>query len=262
MDSNPEFQKLVRRDPKWLVSFADLMSLLFAMFVMLLSMAKFDDARFEENAGPISGAFTEKPPASKGKQPQTKPETTRLQIELPKVFEQARALEEEEEPPPQDPVEDVATKLRFVIAEELKDDQVEVLKRDNLVIIRFRDRAAFALGDRELSPEIFKTLEKIADILAKTPGRIRVEGHTDDIPIATTLFRSNWDLSAGRAASVVHHLLMNRLIDPARVSAEGFADSRPLMANETPEHRAMNRRVEISIEIVPVVVKKASEPSR
>lgn len=256
MEFNGEYggyKKLTRRDPKWLVSFADLMSLLFAMFVMLLSMADFKKDAFSETAGPIAEAFDSKAPKV-SILPHPGVQGPALPMKIPEPSEEDY---EDAPPPSQSPQSmaiDVAAHLRFVMAKELERQMVEVVDRDNMVVIRFRDRAAFALAERELTPDILPTIDNIIAVLAKYPGRIRIEGHTDDIPISTEMFRSNWDLSAARAASVVHYLLRAGAIDPSRISAEGFADSRPLVPNDTPEGRARNRRVEISIELMPQAV--------
>lgn len=236
------FKKLARREPRWLVSFADLMSLLFALFVLLLSFSEVDSTSFRKNAGPISDAFDakRKPVTPESEIPPPPP------IHAPPPIQFPVPPEAEVWPAPE---HEVARRLRVVMTEELKREMVELVELDNMVIIRFRDRAAFAPGERELSAAILPALDAIAEVLGKTPGRIRVEGHTDDIPIANQLFRSNWDLSAARAASVVHCLLESGRIAPHRISAEGFGDSRPLAANDTPDHRARNRRVEISIEL-------------
>lgn len=246
IDPNAGFKKLQRRDPKWLTSFADLMSLLFAMFVMLLSFSEVDSTSFKKNAGPIAEAFDAKTKAPK-KEPVVDPTPSppmRIDLRPPLPLEI---------PPsePEDLDREVVERLRVIMAEELKRQVVELVETDNLVIIRFRDRAAFSVGERELAPSILPTLDNIAQVLGRTAGRIRIEGHTDDVPIATDLFRSNWDLSAARATSVVHYLLSSGVIAPYRISAEGFADSRPLTGNDTPENRARNRRVEISIELQP-----------
>lgn len=256
MDSNSGFKKLTRREPRWLTSFADLMSLLFAMFVMLLSFSEVNSDSFKRNAGPISQAFTDIPSERKAKTP-----TEQTPGGGKSIFEFIRPMQQEEEPEPEDApidqekverqrrVEDLMQQLREIMAAELQRDEVELVQSDGKVTVRFRDRAAFAVGDRELAPGILPVLDTIAAILARTPGRIRIEGHTDDVPIHTGLYRSNWDLSAARAASVVHRLLQSGAIEPGRISAEGFADSRPLTGNDSFEGRARNRRVEISVEM-------------
>ena len=116
------------------------------------------------------------------------------------------------------------------------------------LVIRFSPDVAFDPGRHELKQSFLPTLDKLARVLTVAPGQIIVAGHTDDVPIATTRYRSNWDLSTARAVSVVQRLLEHGTINPARVSAQGYADSRPLVPNNSQENRAINRRVEISIE--------------
>lgn len=252
MEENGSFKKLTRRDPRWLLSYADLMSLLFAMFVVLLSFSHTDKATFEQKAAPIAKAFTDVPPERKATPPTVQPPSTSNSI-----LDFTRPIEQPDEPEIEEKIErtrqinELTKKLEIILADELKREEVDLIKSDGMVTIRFRDRAAFSPGDRELSPNILETLDGIASVLGRTPGRIRIEGHTDDIPISTGLFRSNWDLAAARAASVVHYLLQSGVIDPKRISAEGFADSRPLKPNDTVEGRASNRRVEIVIEMHP-----------
>lgn len=257
MDFDNGFKKTERRQPMWLTSFADLMSLLFAMFVMLLSFSDINSDSFHKNAGPISQAFDSKAPTkSIVPPPQVLPY---MKLEINQSDDEEEVEDKESKAvQPEPPSKVVAEELRRVLLEELRRQLVDVIERDNMVVIRFRDHAAFAPGERELSSAILPTLDNIVTVLGRTPGRIRVEGHTDNVPISTELFRSNWDLSAARAASVVHYLLQTGRIAPDRLSAEGFADSRPLTGNDTMDDRARNRRVEISIEMPASAVPQAS----
>lgn len=237
------FKKLQKREPKWLVSFADLMSLLLALFVLILSFSEINSDSFRRNAGPISEAFNAKPkiiniiPTDQSKSSQS------IQLDVTKPHEK-KADESSELAR-----SDLIFRLSIDLADQIAKRQIQVLERDFGVVIRFRDNAAFDSGSRELKTSIVPTLERITQVLARTKGKIRVEGHTDDIPISTDLFRDNWDLSAARAASVVRAILANSKIDPKRLSAQGFADSQPLVPNDTPEGRAKNRRVEVSIQL-------------
>ena len=92
-------------------------------------------------------------------------------------------------------------------------------------------------------------LDRIATVLAELPGEITIEGHTDNIPINTSRFQSNWDLSAARASSVANALLYNETIKPERMRVQGYAETRPRASNEWPETRALNRRVEIILDL-------------
>ena len=227
--------------PRWMVTFADLMSLLFALFVLLLSFSDIDSDSFKRNAGPINEAFNAKPTALPEGTPSS---TTSLRIDL--------SAPPEEIGPQQSPAQAKAAllgQLRSALAEEIARKQVELVITDNFVVIRFPSKFAFTSGAERLTDAILPTIDSISRVLARTPGKILIAGHTDDTPISTVRFRSNWDLSAARAVSVVHRLLANNRIDPTRVTTQGFAEHRPLGANDTSRKRAKNRRVEISVEV-------------
>lgn len=234
---NAPFKSFAKRTgaPRWMVTFADLMALLLALFVMLLSFAEIDSDNFRKNAGPISEAFHTR---SLIKIVPTLPKSQRLDLNLEPDEAEIRTQQKEA----------FLDSLRADMAGEIADARVQVLEQADEVVVRFPDRSAFASGSMELAESILPTLDKIAKVLEQNTGRLRVAGHTDDTPIATQRIRSNWDLSTARAVSVVHYLLGVADIDPARITAQGFADSRPLAPNDSPENRAINRRVEISVE--------------
>ena len=111
--------------------------------------------------------------------------------------------------------------------------------------ITFDDQLLFDLSKAEINPRGVKLLDAVADVLKDMPCSIRVEGHTDNIPIHTRRFPSNWDLSIARAVNVVKYLINIDGIRPSRLSAVGYGESRPLTTNDTPQNRSKNRRVEI-----------------
>ena len=234
--------------PRWMVTFADLMALLFALFVLLLSFSDIDSESFRRNAGPISEAFNAKPtalPTAIPKVETTLPTpTTSLRLDL-------EPLEEESDPERlrAQAKASLLDQLRSALAEEIARKQVELILRDKFVVIRFPSKFAFTSGAEGLTDAIMPTIDSISRVLARTPGKIVIAGHTDDTPISTARFRSNWELSSARAVSVVHRLLTNRRIDPRRIASQGFAEHRPLGSNDLPESRAKNRRVEISVEV-------------
>ena len=116
-------------------------------------------------------------------------------------------------------------------------------------VFRAIGESAFVADGAKFASGVEPTLKRIASILRATKGQILVSGHTDNSPISTARFRSNWDLSSARAVSVVHFLITWTAVSPSRITAQGFADSRPLVKNDTPDYQSRNRRVEISIEI-------------
>ena len=113
------------------------------------------------------------------------------------------------------------------------------------IIIRIREKGSFPSGSAVLIGDFEPIVAKISGVLKKTDGKLIVAGHTDNIPIANARFRSNWELSAARAVSVLHHLLATKDIEPDRFLIEGYGDSQPVASNDTRLNRALNRRVEI-----------------
>jgi chemotaxis protein MotB len=130
---------------------------------------------------------------------------------------------------------------------EVADGLISVETQDESIIIRIKEKGSFASGDATLKDEFYTTMERITEEIANTPGRVTISGHTDNIPINTYRFRSNWELSSSRAVSVLDFMISSRLLDPQNLELAGFADTQPLVPNDTAENRAINRRIEIKI---------------
>lgn len=233
--------------PRWMVTFADLMALLFALFVLLLSFAEISEETFQKNAGPLREAFgrgdkvlrtTSLPRPQVGEAGPGRAET-QAETAAGIVARGRRAQVKR----------DFLFQFRRIFERELADARVVLLDAGDRIIIRFPGTTTFQPGSAELSEGFGPTIQRIASVLKATKGRILVSGHTDDTPIATARFRSNWDLSSARAATVVHYLVDRAGLAPGRITAQGYADSRPLAANDNPGNRARNRRVEIALEI-------------
>ena len=218
--------------PRWMVTFADMMSLLFAMFVLLLSFANFDEVKFSVNAKSMRDAFqvTEREPT-----------ITNLQAS------NIRSLEKQEQKVSALRNEVISQQLIDQLHDDIVNEIVVVEKKDNGVLIRFPNSAAFGSGAAELSGAAFDALDKVIQILNPGKEKILISGYTDDIPISNELFRSNWDLASARAVSVAHYLLDNKVVKN-RITVQSLADTHPLVPNDTTENRALNRRVEIYIE--------------
>jgi len=145
-----------------------------------------------------------------------------------------------------DPREDQVLKLlNAALAPEISHGITSVEARDGKIKITFPERSAFASGSDTLDSAIYPVLDKVAAILAQTSGAIEVYGHTDNVPISTARFPSNWELSAARAISVMRRVAQYPGVDGDRLTVIGFADTRPLGPNDTAESRAQNRRVEV-----------------
>jgi len=140
--------------------------------------------------------------------------------------------------------EEIAEKMQ----DEIAKDMVELETKGRRIVIRIQEKGAFSSGSATLQDDFLPVLDKLVGILESIEGHIAVEGHSDDIPIHTVMFPSNWDLSVARALEVAHGLFDDGFIEQDRFSVSGFSDTRPLVPNDTPENRRRNRRVEIILQ--------------
>jgi len=257
--------------PAWIVTFADLMTLLLTFFILLLSFSNLDTEKYRAIAYSMSQAFG----VSWAPGSQVNPDLPPIIIAAP---EGAPVPTDATLPPtnmlprsPTDPIHSIpmpsletsaevlaqaalaqndalATRLIGRLEQQLADDEVDIKFDEKGVVLTFTERASFASGSDSLKQYMRPVLLKVVDEIAGCEGDIIVTGHTDDQPIDSTRYRSNWDLSAARAVSVVHELVLDGRLDATRVKAVGQAEVRPLVPNDSPANRARNRRVEIVIE--------------
>ena len=263
--------------PAYLATFADLMSLLMCFFVLLLSFATIDAVRFKKMAESMEDAFgvqreipateivkgvsvikqewspsitepsviTEirqetSPEENENLKMESKDGTGKAELDKQQALEAAKKIIEKE-------LAEQYADLQEALKEEIEKGQISLERQERKIIIRIQEKGSFGSGSARLDPGFHKVMQRISDVLATKPGRILVAGHTDNIPIRTGRFRSNWELSSARAVTVLHSLLRNKGIDEHRVVVEGFADTKPLDGNDTPQGRAKNRRVELVI---------------
>lgn len=238
--------------PAWVMTFADLMSLLMCFFVLLLSFSEIEATKFKQMAGSMRMAFgvqkqieaTEIPMGTSIIAQSFSPnvtEPTPVEEVRQKTFDERETIE----PPPERSNEVDAEALKAALEKEIRAGMIEVETRLDRIVIRIREKGSFPSGSDDLNPEFIPVLRRIRDSIAAMPGRIEVVGHTDDVPIHTYRFRSNWDLSAGRAASVLHELLWGNALERGRLELKGMAEVQPLEPNTSADNRAANRRVEI-----------------
>ncbi len=140
-----------------------------------------------------------------------------------------------------------AVDLAKSLSEQIASGEVEVVTKGRQIVLRIREKGSFASGSAELADQYIPLLHEVRNVLATKEGDISVQGHTDNIPINTARFRSNWDLSTGRAVSVAHELLAGVVLDEGRMQVSGYAATRSLVDNDSSENRAKNRRVEIIV---------------
>lgn len=248
-------KKHARGSPAWIVTFADLATLLLTFFILLLSFAEMDIEKYRAMANSMAVAFGSNQVLSDsvGGSPLTLIESDT--VSLPEPTDTATSEPEfideraEGEAPTKIPggVIDLASRMINELEAEVASEALNVTYDQNRVVIRFSEEATFRSGEASIKPGMIPIIERVVEVLSGCTGDVLVAGYTDDRPISSGRYRSNWDLSAARAVSVVHELVLNRQIPAERVVAAGRAETNPLVPNDSEENRAKNRRVEIAI---------------
>ncbi|NVJ92061.1 MAG: OmpA family protein [Methylocystaceae bacterium] len=248
--------------PAWMATFADLMSLLLVLFVLLLTFSEMNVVKYKQMAGAMRNAFgiskqdrlagvieidgQLERKVARNVSPTDVPTPT-VSMDIPDTTDEESFQVDPQESPEQQAT-DVENEVAKIIAKEAAEQGVEVEKNGNEVKIRFPSEIAFGSGSAQVGPAFADLLDKLSGVIKKSQGDVIVAGHTDNIPLgAGGPYRSNWELSAARATSVVHHFLNYTDIPPDRMAVQGYGDSRPLVPNDSPENRAKNRRVEITL---------------
>ncbi len=301
--------------PAWVMTFADLMSLLMCFFVLLLSFSELDLSKYKQIAGSMEKAFgiqrevkvygvpkgtsiiareftPGRPSPSildvirQDTTDQTKDtlDFTDVKTEVKDskdIYEDAfgakaddakinnekeadqeklkedvadteaedkdksKSLQQDDQPEEQTLAD--AGKLLQAMSDEIKKGIVEVETEGKKILVRIREKGSFPSGSATFRDDFIPVLSKLSDALTTIRGKVLIAGHTDNIPIHTNRFRSNWELSASRAVSVIHELLKENSLDQQRFLVEGHGEAHPLVANDTRENRALNRRVELTI---------------
>lgn len=259
MSDEEECEECESGAPAWMATFADLMSLLMCFFVLLLSFSEMDLQKYKQVAGSMKMAFGVQRVVKSDTIPRGtsvikqefspgKPDPSVMEVMKQQTDNDSRD-ELRINPPMSQDVADLLAKIEGRLQDEIDEDVLEVLVVDDGVMIRVREADAFPSGSAELQEGFMPVLDKLESLLEETEGNIVVAGHTDNVPISTPTYPSNWVLSAARSASVVHYLSEIRFADPARIEIRAFADTQPVADNDTPENRARNRRIEINISV-------------
>lgn len=239
-------KKIKKGAPPWMATFADLSTLLMTFFVLLLSFSSMDVQKFRDMLGSIQTAFGVQleergqfQPIVKDKEDKTKPETeTKIDIQAPPPPPDQTAKQTEAESAA------MAAQVQKLIQETDLSKDVELTKGPRGVRLRVKGGLFFNPGQAELKSTAKPFLNGVAKVLEKSKFYLIVEGHTDNLPIKTAVFPSNWELSAARATAVVRNLNQEGGISARRMAAIGFGPYYPLTSNRAAEGRAKNRRVE------------------
>jgi chemotaxis protein MotB len=224
-DAPPESAGMMR----WLLTYADMITLLLALFLILFSISSVDQVKMQRLVHDISGGFNNEsainnPPngGSTGQQKGATPADTNL----------AR----------------INSKLqRYIRVNSLESEVSTRIDRRGLVITLLADQGLYSSGTADLPPKTKRLLDEINAAFVPTDSHLRIEGNTDNVPIQTPLYPTNWELSAARATGVTRYLVEEKKLSPLRVSLAGYGEYRPRVGNDSSTDRRYNRRVDIVI---------------
>jgi chemotaxis protein MotB len=229
---------------RWLVSYADFITLLFAFFVVMYSISSVNEGKYKILSEALVGVFNDSERSMKpipiGEQ---RPLSVKPAEPLVKDSEQVDAGIGQSET---DPLKEIADDVRAGFGDLIKSNQMTVRGNELWIEIELSSGMLFGSGDAIPSDKAFTIIEKVAKILKPFDNPIHVEGFTDDQPISTSQFPTNWELSSARSSSIVRMLAMEGL-NPARMASVGYGEFQPVATNATAEGRGRNRRVVLVI---------------
>jgi len=226
---------------RWLVSYADFITLLFAFFVVMYAISSLNEGKYRVLSNSLTGAFSNAKPMTPTLTSATPEDVVKL-VPLPLVKQKAsEALRKE-----RSQMTEVARDIMAVLEPLVREGKVRVTQTSRGVTIEINASLLFPTGEAKLSPDSIAALTAIASVLKVDTHAIQVEGHTDNIPIKNSIFPSNWELSAVRASTVAR-LLTENGVDENRVTAVGQGAKQPVDTNETVEGRSRNRRVTVTV---------------
>jgi chemotaxis protein MotB len=216
---------------RWLLTYADLITLLLAFFIILYVFSKQDSKKYEAMTMQLKAIFS----GGSGvvnEGGRTGAQVLEGNIEGPSNIEIRRQLEEQ---------------INGISQAVGQENNISVITDERGIVIRIMDKAFYDTGKADLKDKARVTLDRIAPVIKSLTNEIRIEGHTDNVPISTAEFKSNWELSVRRATEVIRYLVEKGGLSPRRISAAGYGEYRPVAANNSDVNRAMNRRIEMIV---------------
>ena len=212
----------------WMDTYADTITLLLTFFILPYSFSTTDNERLQLIAAALKGEITGIPMKL-----ENTPDISLEDIE--------QGIGEKS------PYSILVDKIQEIIDKNALTDSVKVREEDSGVVLQLSENVLFDLGKADLKPESIKVLDIISTLIPSISNEIMVQGHTDNIPISSGTYKSNWELSTARAITVLRYFIETKGFDPTRFSATGYGEYKPLVDNSTEENRAINRRVDILI---------------
>jgi chemotaxis protein MotB len=232
---------------RWLISYSDFITLLFAFFVVMYAISSVNIGKYKVFSDALGDAF-----GGQGSATPVNTEVLNLPIPNPALKRRTELLRKEKEQ-----MTKLAQDLLSTMAPLVKEGKVRVTQNSRGVSVEINASVLFDPGQAKLTPGSREALTEVAKVLMNDPHAVQVEGHTDNVPISNANFPSNWELSAARAGAVVR-LFIDAGVPPPRMSAVGHADNIPVASNSDIEGRARNRRVAVTI-LSGIPVEPASE---
>jgi chemotaxis protein MotB len=243
---------------RWLVSYADFITLLFAFFVVMYSISQVNESKYRVLSNTLTDVFAKQPeadlnPIQIGNAARSNPDAI---IELQTTAASAPSPQQNEASPETEPdtsatqpaesLESISEKIQSALGDLIEKKLVTLKGNEDWLEITLQDSMLFASGESAVTEGAYGLLAQIAAILREQDNPVRVEGFTDNVPIRTLRFASNWELSSARAAAVVQ-VLIGKGLSPGKLMAAGYGEFQPVAANDTADGRARNRRVVLMV---------------
>ena len=232
--------------PGWMATFSDMMTLLLTFFVLLLSMSSLDQQKLKEALGSLRGALG----VLEG--------GTKTDVNVRELIPSLEIVDV----PPRRLADKTYQKVRLQIYRGRLKGKVEADRTEEGVVLRVDSSLLFRPGDATVGPKAAEVLHEVAELLRGDKAQVRIEGHTDSLPIRSERYPSNWELSTARAVNVLRYFVEVEKMDPTRFSAVGYGSTRPIASNATPEGRARNRRVALVLRYPDAAEARRSLPAR
>jgi chemotaxis protein MotB len=221
---------------RWMVSYADFVTLLFAFFVVMFATANSDKSKAAAMSEAVKEALSQSPrkaPPSAGQAPAANCKDREFKNPMKVLQEQLK--------------------------EQIQKGEVEIFMEPRGLTISFKQAAVFDSGEADVKPTAIPAVTKVADAILALDNQIRLEGHTDNVPINNDRYRNNWELSSARSIAILQLLADRFHVPPTRMAVSGYADTAPIASNDSEEGRARNRRVDV---IILNQVAAKSEPAK
>ncbi|NMM28508.1 MAG: flagellar motor protein MotD [Glaciimonas sp.] len=235
-----KYEAEAENQDRWLISYADFITLLFALFVVMYAVSSINEGKYRVLSNALGNAFGRESvlPSIVVKPPAALPIPSRLPNQKTRRIEAIRHEREQ--------MTSMARDILKVLSPLIQEGKVRVTQTSLGVSVEINASVLFPTGDAKLTEESGQALKAVAAVLKNDTHVIQVEGHTDNLPIRNLVFPSNWELSAVRASSVVRLFIENGIVE-TRLTAVGYGPTRPIVENNTAEGRSKNRRVAVTI---------------